>query len=105
MSWQIDNFVGSLPVDGAIALDDQMHHDGADAHYFYVGMSDLLVVLNTLNIRSCYADGNREVERILDFGCGHGRVTRWLRAAFPEAQISIADLNDSGIRWCAERYS
>jgi ubiquinone/menaquinone biosynthesis C-methylase UbiE len=39
---------------------------------------------------------------ILDFGCGCGRVTRFLRPLFPAASIQGADIDAEAIGWCAK---
>lgn len=42
--------------------------------------------------------------RILDFGCGHGRVARHLRAWRPDAQIFAADVRADGASFCADTF-
>jgi CBS domain-containing protein len=44
------------------------------------------------------------VASILDMGCGHGRVTRMLRAAFPDAAISAADVDHGATDFCAHFF-
>ena len=44
----------------------------------------------------------RSFERILDFGCGRGRVLRALRTAFPEAELVACDQDPGGVDFCAE---
>lgn len=98
--------------DAAIHMDDEMwnglvtggSHVGPAArwarlHYMYGGRSALRSIGNALMA----ADAPMPA-RILDFPCGHGRVTRFLRAAFPAATIYAGDLNTGGIRFCAERF-
>ena len=51
------------------------------------------------------AAGRDSAQRILDFGCGHGRVMRALRAAFPDAELTACDLDEDGVRFCAERFA
>ena len=41
---------------------------------------------------------------ILDMPCGHGRVTRWLRAAYPVARITACDLLQDGVDFCARTF-
>ena len=43
-----------------------------------------------------------DVRRILDLPCGHGRVLRTLRAAFPEAEVTACDLDRDSVDFCAE---
>ena len=47
--------------------------------------------------------GKVDVRRILDLPCGHGRVLRTLRAAFPEAEVTACDLDRDAVDFCAER--
>ena len=44
--------------------------------------------------------GKKLIESILDFGCGHGRVLRVLKAAFPEARLAACDIDRDGVRFC-----
>jgi SAM-dependent methyltransferase len=46
-----------------------------------------------------------EFTSILDMPCGHGRVTRWLRTAYPEAQLSVCDLLPDGVAFCARTFN
>lgn len=41
---------------------------------------------------------------ILDFGCGHGRVGRWLRAAYPDAELTGAELAQPAVDFYAETF-
>ena len=56
-------------------------------------------------IRQCLtAVGTQEVRRVLDFGCGHGRVMRVLRAAFPDAELVACDIDQDAVSFCAETF-
>lgn len=46
-----------------------------------------------------------EVHHILDFACGAGRVARWLRATFPDAELTTSDINASWVAFCADSFS
>lgn len=98
--------------DTAIHVEDEMwnglvgggSHDGPAArwarlHYMYGGRSALRSIGNAL----LAADAPLP-RRIMDFPCGHGRVTRFLRAAFPDATLYGGDINTGGIDFCAERF-
>jgi trans-aconitate methyltransferase len=98
--------------DTAIDTEDEMwngfmispSHQGearqyARAHYMYGGRSAMRGIADALVM----ADAPLP-RRIMDFPCGHGRVTRFLRAAFPEATIYGGDLNQAGVAFCAERF-
>jgi len=81
-----------------IAPDDEMYQSGKD-WYFSVGVSALRCILHGLAISRL-----PQVASILDLPCGHGRVARHLRAAFPGVAIAFADLNRSGVDFCASRF-
>jgi SAM-dependent methyltransferase len=70
-------------------------HVGASEHYLRVGLSAL---------RCVDAAGVNEPRRVLDLPCGHGRVLRTLAAAFPQAELTAADLDRGGVDFCAERF-
>lgn len=57
-------------------------------HYFSVGRSAFKIIQIALLMA-----GNRDPKSVLDFGCGCGRVTRWLRAGFPKAQLAACDVD------------
>ena len=44
--------------------------------------------------------GKESFESILDFACGHGRILRVLKAAFPDAKLAACDINEDGVRFC-----
>jgi SAM-dependent methyltransferase len=44
----------------------------------------------------------RSFERVLDWGCGCGRVTRWLGAELEGRELVSVDVDPSAIKWCAE---
>jgi SAM-dependent methyltransferase len=69
--------------------------------YLGVGRSALTCISTALT-----ASGHRpdHVRRVLDLPCGHGRVLRYLKAAFPGAEITAGDLLRDGVDYCAERY-
>lgn len=45
--------------------------------------------------------GKPHIENILDFGCGHGRILRTLKAAFPAAALTACDTDRDGVDFCA----
>ena len=46
--------------------------------------------------------GLAEFKNVLDFGCGVGRVLRWLRALMPDAHFSGAEIDETAIAWIRE---
>jgi SAM-dependent methyltransferase len=69
------------------------------AHYLSVGVSALKI------IRAALVAGNVEPRRILDMPCGYGRVTRTLRAAWPEADICVSDVDSKAVDFCARTFN
>lgn len=78
---------------------DHMKGSGLDV-YFSVGRSALRNVLI-----ACAAAEVTQVQSVLDFACGAGRVARWLRAAFPEAELVASDIRPNFIEFCAEAFA
>lgn len=79
--------------------DDQMWK-GGESWYFPVGLAGLRLVQNAVSL-----SGLREVRTILDLPCGHGRVARYLRAGYPEAQLYFCDIDESGVDFCAQTFA
>ena len=50
------------------------------------------------------AVGTQDVRRVLDFGCGHGRVMRVLKAALPDADLVACDIDEDALSFCAETF-
>jgi SAM-dependent methyltransferase len=69
--------------------------------YFAAGQSALDCIDLCLHAarKSAY-----DVRRILDLPCGHGRVLRYLKAAFPEAEITACDIMRDGVDFCALNF-
>ena len=86
-------------VDLSIVDDDGMYVAGSDEHYLHCGASALNIILAAHDLADLPPPSS-----ILDFGAGAGRVTRWLRAAFPDAHISACDLRPEDMRFCGDRF-
>lgn len=67
--------------------------------YFKPGASAMKIILDVLRIVDM-----RDVRKVCDFACGHGRVLRYLRAAFPDATIYAGDINKDGVDFCARTF-
>jgi SAM-dependent methyltransferase len=83
-----------------ISPDDKMF-DGNEDFYFAVGRSALDCIGSALRASQVPA---ANVRRILDLPCGHGRVLRHLRSAFPEAELTACDLLRAGVDFCAATF-
>jgi SAM-dependent methyltransferase len=87
-------------VERRIAPGDGMNQ-GDEEHYFDVGESALHCLEAALFAARRHRSG---IRRILDLPCGHGRVLRFLRKAFPAAELTACDLNRDGVAFCAENF-
>lgn len=67
--------------------------------YFDIGLSALECITRAL------ATANVTPTSILDLPCGHGRVCRMLRMAFPDAHLSVSDLDANGVDFCARTFA
>ena len=77
---------------------DGMYH-GDGAHYFKVGLSAIRCIDEAL------AQTNlTDVQRILDFPCGSGRVLRFLRQRFPAAEITACELESDPVEFCVRTF-
>jgi SAM-dependent methyltransferase len=74
-------------------------YDRTPDKYFSVGPTTIrLVRLAMLETRK------EDVESILDFGCGYGRILRFFKAAFPEATLAACDILRDAVDFCAEAF-
>ena len=81
-----------------IAPGDAMS-DGNTEAYFAIGRAALDCIAPGLD-----ASPKKRFPRILDLACGHGRVLRWLRAAFPKSEITACDIETDGVDFCARTF-
>lgn len=90
-----------LDVIQTIGSGDEMF-TGDKAHYFGVGKSALHGIETAL-----FAAGqpHSNIRKILDLPCGHGRVMRYFKAAFPQARITACDLNRSAVNFCTQTFA
>jgi SAM-dependent methyltransferase len=91
-----------LEVTTNISQDDEMYDSNNPEHYFSVGQSAIAIIENSLTIEKKATDS---ITRILDLPCGHGRVTRFLRARFPDVEIVVCDLNRDGVDFCSREFN
>jgi len=76
-----------------------MYLPGQDAHYLTAGLSAVANMESVLRGASI-----PEPRKILDLGCGHGRVMRVLRAAYPRASLTACDIDAAGVGFCSARF-
>jgi SAM-dependent methyltransferase len=70
-------------------------------HYLSVGLSASHCIQEALRStrKEC------AVGAILDFPCGHGRVLRFLRAMFPNSDITVAEIDSTALDFCRRSFS
>jgi hypothetical protein len=71
----------------------------ARLHYMYGGRSGLKCIIDALVAAEVGLP-----KSIFDFPSAHGRVTRFLRVAFPESELWAGDLNVDGVDFCATHF-
>lgn len=90
----------ALRITTKISPNDKMYHKGWD-QYLYVGMSALECIENALFITNKEVS---DIQKILDFSCGHGRVMRVIKAGFPDAKITACDMDKDAVDFCAKTF-
>lgn len=89
-------------VSEALAPSDDMINLGDPqgmVHYLRVGRNAVELILTSL-----LATQKQSLSRILDLPCGFGRVTRHLAAAFPQSSLTVCDLYEDRIDFCARNF-
>jgi SAM-dependent methyltransferase len=76
-----------------------MYKASTEQHYRRVGQDAARKLASIL-----FTHGQSEPRRILDFGCGFGRVMRYLRAVFPNGTIYAADTMPAAGEFCAGEF-
>ena len=82
-----------------IRAEDHMYIRDTPEHYFGVGRSAIQCIAAMMLI----ADA-RWPSSVLDFASGSGRVTRWLRAVFPDAILTVSDIRVPALAWLAQNF-
>lgn len=81
-----------------ISPNDSVYKDDQD-NYFKWGKWALVSIKKTL-----FDVNKKNVKSILDLPCGHGRVLRFLKAAFPEAIITACEIDKDGVDFCVDTF-
>jgi SAM-dependent methyltransferase len=94
--------VDDLEISRKVSPGDEMH-GGHPEGYFVAGRAALGLIRSTLSgLPGTYPPP--EVRRVLDLPCGHGRVMRYLRAGFPDAELVACDILTEGVDFCAAEF-
>jgi SAM-dependent methyltransferase len=75
---------------------DEAHRDDPE-HYFYWGREALSAVQRALGAVSSVPP-----RRLMDIPSRYGRITRFLKAGFPDADVVAADPDRRALQFCAE---
>lgn len=68
--------------------------------YFEVGRSAIAAISKSLLCNEV-----NKVGSVLDFACGFGRVCRYLRAAFPEADFTVSDIWKEAVDYSSKSFN
>lgn len=100
-TYQIDS-LDLAAVNLEISPDDNMFAEGFDDHYFSVGFSGLINILTSL---ACAQKGKHNVKSIFDFPSGWGRELRFIKAYFPEADITAGEIEERALTFCRKQFA
>ncbi len=89
----------SALVDRRISPDDPMLAAGDDEQYFAVGSDAIRKIATVQTLVDAEEPGG-----ILDFACGYGRVGRYLRVAYPEAELVGSDVNARALTFYRDTF-
>jgi trans-aconitate methyltransferase len=73
--------------------------EGNPDHYFSCGESALRILVDAVS-----RAGIPTPAQILDFGAGAGRVTRWLKSAFPASSIACCDTHTEQVQFLRTQF-
>jgi SAM-dependent methyltransferase len=82
-----------------ISPNDKMYNEARQDRYFRAGQSAIDWIRLALQ-----AATKERVETILDLPCGHGRVLRWFRHEFPQADVTACDIDRDAVDFCANTF-
>jgi SAM-dependent methyltransferase len=97
---RLPSWFASTATDVSTQVSDSEAMPAADlAGYLAVGESALKAIrLAQLAARV------PDFQAILDLPCGHGRVLRWLRAAYPGASLTACDILADAVDFCRDAF-
>lgn len=73
---------------------------GSQHSHLYSSVEDFETVIDLWEV---YGDGPLpEVGAIFDFGCGCGRLMRWISLNHPAEQCLASDVRAASVEWCSE---
>jgi SAM-dependent methyltransferase len=97
--WSISIRAG---VDRTVHPNDRMMNPGEEESYFLMG--DWAVRCVKAAVECAALSFEVKTDAILDLPSGYGRVTRFLRAAYPDAEITACDILKEGVDFCVDTF-
>lgn len=94
----IDELFATSEAISEISPNDEMYRTDAE-YYFQFGEA----ALHSVGL-AMLATGRTVFSNILDLPCGHGRVLRKLKAAFPSARLTACDIDADSVDFCAKTF-
>jgi SAM-dependent methyltransferase len=95
-------FEQDMSVIQEISPNDEMYQGGNKQHYFSVGQS----ALKCIELALLASDNNLiNIKNILDLPSGYGRVLRYLKAFFQDAQITACDIERDAVDFCRRVFN
>ena len=80
---------------------DSMYIPGHAYHYLSVGLSAIRCISAAIRCSRL----PHQIDTVLDFPCGYGRVLRFLRRMFPSAHITAAEICGNALDFCGRAFS
>ena len=90
---------GNRDVNEEISSNDVMYRSDPD-HYFLLGRLALETIQRFMALVSLST-----IKTVLDLPSGHGRVLRFLRAAYPDAAVTACDIDPDAVDFCARTFN
>jgi len=87
---------------GRIHYNDDSFYNSSKGHYISVGLSALENIERALRLSGLSL---QDIKSCLDFPCGYGRITRFLRAELPEwAVLDVCDIVPEAVDFCRKEF-
>jgi SAM-dependent methyltransferase len=99
-NFPLANFLTEVSPSDAMYAMDQNYGDVTGIHYIEVALSALKIFEHAASEGFMRPEGPCD---ILDLPCGHGRVARVLSSRFPEARLTVCDIDRDGVEFCVSR--
>jgi len=79
---------------------DEMYRPTDAQHYLSVGLSAIRCIEHAMH----GSKRAKPISSVLDFPCGHGRVLRFLKARFADADIFVSEINPMALDFCKREF-